>query len=51
VPLTVFPAFNSLQMLAHRMQLPYERMRAVSVTGRPWDALDEALIQGEPLIG
>ena len=36
VPLTVFPAFNSLQMLAHRMQLPYERMRAVSVTGRPW---------------
>lgn len=51
VPLRVFPAFNSLQMLAHRMQLPYERMRAVSVTGRPWDALDEALIQGEALIG
>ena len=49
--LTVFPSFNSLQMLAHRMQLPYERMRAVSLTGRPWDALDEALILGEPLIG
>ena len=49
--LRVFPSFNSLQMLAHRMQLPYERLYALSLTGRPWDGLDEALIRGEALIG
>jgi len=49
--LTVFPAFNSLQLLAHRMLLPYAGMRTVSLTGRPWDAFDEALIRGERLIG
>jgi precorrin-6Y C5,15-methyltransferase (decarboxylating) len=47
----VFPAFNSLQMLAHRMLLPYADMCAVSLTGRPWDAFDAALIRGERLIG
>ena len=47
----VFPTFNSLQMLAHRMQLPYETMRCVSLTGRDWDGLDRALIEGEALIG
>lgn len=49
--ITVFPAFNSLQMLAHRMLLPYSDMRTVSLTGRPWDGFDEALIRGERLIG
>ena len=49
--ITVFPSFNSLQLLAHRMQLPYADMRTVSLTGRPWDAFDEALIRGERLIG
>ena len=49
--LTVFPAFNSLQLLAHRMLLPYAEMRTVSLTGRPWDAFDETLIRGERLIG
>lgn len=47
----VFPSFNSLQLLAHRMQLPYADMRTVSLTGRPWDAFDTALITGERLIG
>lgn len=47
----VFPSFNSLQLLAHRMLLPYADMRAVSLTGRPWDAFDAALICGERLIG
>lgn len=47
----VFPTFNSLQMLAHRMLLPYSDMRTVSLTGRPWDAFDAALITGERLIG
>ena len=49
--ITVFPSFNSLQLLAHRMQLPYADMRTVSLTGRPWDAFDEALIRVERLIG
>lgn len=47
----VFPAPNSLQMLAHRICLPYEEMRCVSLTGRPWDGFDKALIEGSRLIG
>lgn len=47
----VIPHFNSLQTLAHHMLLPYEEMRAVSLTGRQWDAFDSALIAGEALIG
>ena len=47
----VLPAFNSLQMLAHRLNMAYQDMRAVSLTGRPWDKFDEALICGEQLIG
>ncbi|MCD8194161.1 MAG: precorrin-6y C5,15-methyltransferase (decarboxylating) subunit CbiE [Tannerellaceae bacterium] len=49
--LTVYPTFNSLQLLAHRRQLPYQEMRMVSLTGRPWNQLDEAVIAGEQLIG
>ena len=47
----LFPTFNSLQMLAHRMLLPYQDMRTLSLTGRPWDAFDSALIRGEKLMG
>lgn len=47
----LFPTFNSLQMLAHRMLLPYQDMRTLSLTGRPWDAFDSALISGEKLMG
>lgn len=47
----VLPAFNSLQMLAHRLNMAYQDMRAVSLTGRPWGKFDEALICGEQLIG
>lgn len=45
------PTFHSLQLLAHRMCLPYQDMRVVSLTGRPWDRLDEALLRNEALIG
>lgn len=48
---SVYPNFNSLQTLAHRMMLPYQDMHVVSLTGRPWDRFDEALINGEGLIG
>ena len=48
---TVYPTFNSLQLLAHRLLLPYHDMRIVSLTGRPWPAFDRALIEREPKIG
>lgn len=47
----VYPSFNSLQMLAHRICLPYHDMHVVSLTGRPWHRFDEALIRGYSLIG
>ena len=49
--ITVFPTFNSLQLLAHRLLLPYHDLRIVSLTGRPWQELDRALIEGAPKIG
>lgn len=32
----LYPSFNSLQTLAHRLVMPYDDMRTVSLTGRPW---------------
>ena len=47
----VYPSFNSLQTLAHRLLLPYHDMRVVSLTGRPWPAFDRALIERSTMIG
>lgn len=47
----VYPSFNSLQTLAHRICLPYHDMHIVSLTGRRWHKFDEALIHGYSLIG
>lgn len=47
----VHPTFNSLQILAHRLVMPYHDMRIVSLTGRPWQELDRALIEGTEKIG
>ena len=47
----LYPAFNSLQMLAHRLAMPYDDMRTVSLTGRPWQEFDRALIERAPKIG
>ncbi len=47
----VYPTFNSLQMLAHRLVMPYHDMRIVSLTGRPWPELDCALIERAKKIG
>lgn len=49
--LRIFPAMNSLQTLAHRVTMPYDDMATVSLTGRPWQGLDCALIEGRPKIG
>lgn len=51
VQMKVFPTFNSLQLLAHKLNLAYNDMYTASLTGRPWNRLDEALIRGERLIG
>lgn len=47
----VFPWFNSLQMLAHRLVMPYHDMYIVSLTGRPWHEFDRALIEGREKVG
>jgi len=47
----VYPTFNSLQMLAHRLVMPYHDMRIVSLTGRPWPEFDRALIERTGKIG
>ena len=47
----VYPSFNSLQMLAHKLPMPYHDMHVVSLTGRPWHEFDSALIAHEFLIG
>lgn len=51
VEMEVYPTFNSLQLLAHRLVLPYHDMRIVSLTGRPWPELDRVLIERAPMIG
>jgi len=47
----LYPTFNSLQMLAHRLVMPYHDMRIVSLTGRPWPEFDRALIERAGKIG
>lgn len=49
--ITLYPTFNSLQMLAHRLVMPYHDMRIVSLTGRPWPEFDKALIERTEKIG
>lgn len=49
--IVVYPTFNSLQMLAHRLMMPYHDMRIVSLTGRPWQEFDRALIEKAEKIG
>ncbi len=49
--MVVYPTFNSLQLLTHKMLMPYHDMRIVSLTGRPWEALDRALIERATKIG
>lgn len=46
-----YPAFNSLQLLAHRFAMQYDDMHTVSLTGRPWHEFDRALIEQTSKIG
>lgn len=47
----LYPTFNSLQTMAHHIVMPYDDMRTVSLTGRPWQEFDRALIERVPKIG
>ena len=49
--IVLYPSFNSLQLLAHRLVMPYHDMRIVSLTGRPWQEFDRALIERAAKIG
>ena len=49
--IVLYPTFNSLQLLAHRLVMPYHDMRIVSLTGRPWPEFDKALIEQTTKIG
>lgn len=49
--IVLFPSFNSLQLLAHRLVMSYNDMRIVSLTGRPWPDFDRALIERAGKIG
>lgn len=43
----VFPFFNSLQILGHKLGINYGEYKTVSLTGRSWYEFDKALIIGE----
>jgi len=47
----LYPSFNSLQTLAHRLVMPYDDTRTISLTGRPWHGFDRALIERTPKMG
>jgi precorrin-6Y C5,15-methyltransferase (decarboxylating) len=49
--LLVYPAHNSLQLLAHYYQLEYGKMHIATLTGRDWPEIDLPLIRGEQMIG
>ena len=45
------PYFSAIQLLASRAAICTNNLSTVSVHGRPWDALDCAMLKQEPLIG
>ena len=49
--LKALPYFNSIQLLCHKTQTNYNNLKSISVHGRNWSALDEALINRNELIG
>lgn len=47
----IYPYFNSIQLLCHANNIAYANLLNVSVHGRPWDELDNALLTQAPMIG
>jgi len=46
-----FPYFNCIQLLSNKLQLNYSIIQTVSVHGRSWEKLDQALLSNQALIG
>lgn len=46
-----YPYFNAIQLLASRADISSNELRTVSVHGRSWHAMDDAILKQEPLIG
>lgn len=46
-----YPYFNAIQLLAHKANVNSNQLQTVSVHGRSWKELDQAIIQQQPLIG
>jgi precorrin-6Y C5,15-methyltransferase (decarboxylating) len=46
-----YPYFNAVQLLASRASINNSELKTISVHGRSWHALDEAIIKQESLIG
>lgn len=51
VKLEIIPWFSSIQRLCHKAQLNANELTSITLHGRPWKALDEALINGCSMIG
>lgn len=49
--INILPDFNSLQLLAHRFELPYGEYQTISLTGRSFEKFDQALLQGADRLG
>lgn len=49
--LQISPAFNALQLLAHRFEINYGEYKTISLTGRNWQEFDKALLNGEKRLG
>ena len=49
--IVVYPSFNALQMLSHKLLLPYGEMINISLTGRSWENLDISLLENREMIG
>lgn len=49
--INVFPIFNSLQTLGHRLGVNYGEYKTITLTGRSWHEFDKALITGEHQMG
>ncbi|XP_020908699.1 uncharacterized protein LOC110246672 [Exaiptasia diaphana] len=47
----MIPWFSSIQRLCHKAQLNANELTSITLHGRPWKALDEALINGCSMIG
>ncbi|MFB6307445.1 MAG: precorrin-6y C5,15-methyltransferase (decarboxylating) subunit CbiE [Flavobacteriales bacterium] len=49
--LKVYPYFNSIQLLSHKVGITYQNIDNISLHGRDWNSLDQKLISKKDKIG